>query len=69
MFSSFGNIRGSDIDNGTSNTLCGCDDDIVVFCDLEGIQWLCSTGGFVDGWFVEDSLVDGVWDGVVDEFA
>jgi hypothetical protein len=61
MFSTFGDIGRTNVDYWTSDTFGGGDDDVVVFSHLEGVQ------GFLGG-FVEDSLIDGLGDRVVDEF-
>ena len=63
MFAAFRDIRRSDVDHGASNTLGGCNDDVVVFSDLESIQrfsWL---------WLVENSRINCVGYGVIDELA
>jgi hypothetical protein len=63
MFPSLSDIARSDVHDGTSDTFRRRDDDIVVFCNLECVE------GFTRGGFVEDTGVDGVGDGVIDEFA
>jgi hypothetical protein len=63
MLAAFRDITRSDVDHGASNTLGGRNNDVVVFSNLEGIQrfsWL---------WFVENSRINGVSYGVVNEFA
>ena len=63
MLSAFRDITGSDVDHGASNTLGGCNNDVVVFSDLESVQrfsWL---------WFVENSRINCVSNGVIDELA
>lgn len=62
MFSTFGDVLGTDVDDGATDGFGGHDHDVVVLGDLEGVE------GFVSLWDVEDSGVDGVEDGVVDEF-
>jgi hypothetical protein len=66
VFSTLGNVLWTNVDDGTADTLCRGDDDVVVLGHLEGVQWL-GLASF-DGGFVEHSLVDGVGDRVVDEF-
>ena len=63
MLAAFRDISRPDVDNGASNTLGGCNDDVVIFSDLESIQrfsWL---------WFVENSCINCVSHGVIDELA
>jgi hypothetical protein len=69
MLSTFRDVRGPDVDDGTSDTLGRGDDDVVVFGDLESIERFHLTSRLVDGWLVQDSLVDGVWYRIVDKFA
>lgn len=65
MFGSVGDIGRTDVDDRASDTIGRGDDDVVVLCDLEGVE---SFGlSLEDGGFVENSLVDGVGNGVVDE--
>lgn len=62
MFTTLRDISRTDVDDGATYTLCRGDDDVVVLGNLEGVQW------FTSGGFVENTRVDGVWNGVVDEF-
>ena len=61
MFATFRNIRRANIDNRAPDTLGRRDDNIVVFRNLEIVKWLVRR-------FVEDTGIDCVWDGVVDQF-
>lgn len=70
-------IRRADIDGGKTECGGGGDDEVVVLCLLEGVHRF-SGGGRGGGAgsgrtrfrfrFVEDSFVDRIGDGVVDEF-
>ena len=62
MFPPFSNIGRADIYNGTTDCFGRRDDNVVIFCDLEGIKRLASSG------YVQYTGVDGVWYGVIDEF-
>ena len=62
MLAALRDISRSNVDHGASDTLGRCNNDVVVFSDLESVQrfsWL---------WFVENSRVDCVSNGVIDEF-
>lgn len=62
MFPSLSDIARSNVHDGTTDTFSRCDDDIVVFGDLECVE------GFTSSRFVEDTGIDCVGDGIVDEF-
>jgi hypothetical protein len=62
MFPPLRDICRADIDDRTANTLRRGDDYIIVFGDLEGVE------GFARSGFVEDTDVDSIRNGVVDEF-
>ena len=63
MFPAFGDICSANIDDGTSDALGRGDDNVVVFRDLEGIERFTWLG------LIQDTDVDSVWHGIVDEFA
>lgn len=63
MFPSINEILRTDVDDGATDTFGGSDDDVVVFCHLKSI------GSFSAFAYVEHTLVDGVWYGIVDELA
>lgn len=63
MFPSLSDIARSDVHNGATDTFRRSNNDIVVFGDLESVE------RFTRGWFVENTEVDCVGYGVVDEFA
>lgn len=54
------NVAGTDVDDRASNTLCRTDDNVVVLSHLERVEPLL-------GGLVEYTLVNCVWDRVVDE--
>ena len=63
MFSNLDYISTSNVNNRTTNTLRRLDDNVVVLGHMEcveGLDLLAST--------IQDSLVDGVRDAVVDQF-
>ena len=62
MFPSLRNIRRPDVHYGAADTLRRRDNDIVVFSDLKCVQ------RFMHMWLVEDTRIDGIGNGVVDEF-
>lgn len=62
MFTTFGEIRRSDVDDRASDGLGRCDHDVVVLCDLKCVQGLPSSR------LVENTRVDGIGDGIVDKF-
>lgn len=57
------NIGRANIDDGASDTLGRCDHDVVVLRHLESIQ------RFARAWLVQYTRIDGVGDGIVDQFA
>jgi hypothetical protein len=62
MLAALRDIRRSDVDHRASDTLGGSNNNVVVLGDLESVQsfsWL---------WFVEDTRINCVGDGVIDEF-
>jgi hypothetical protein len=40
MLATLCNVRGTDVDYGTPNSFCRCDNDVVVFGDLEVVERL-----------------------------
>jgi hypothetical protein len=62
VFPSLGDVLRADVDDGTSDTFGRGDDDVIVLGDLEGVEFAFR------GRLVEDSVVDGIRDRVVDEF-
>jgi hypothetical protein len=58
-----GYIRRADVDDITADSFGGRDDDVVVLHYLESVKW------FASGRDVEDTSVDRIWDGIVDELA
>jgi hypothetical protein len=58
----FNKISTADVDNRTSNALGGVDDNVVVFCHVESIQFLD-----LFAWPVQYTFVNSVRDAVVDE--
>lgn len=62
MFTDLNDVAGTNVDDRASDSLGGLDDDIVVLAHLESIEVL----GLLTRQ-VEDSLIDSVWDAVVDE--
>lgn len=62
MFSPFGDITRTNVYDGTTNTFRRGDNDIVVFSDLESVE------RFTRRWFVKDTEINRVWDGIVDKF-
>jgi putative heme degradation protein len=65
MFPSFCDVTRSNVDNRTPDTFSGRYNDVVVFGDLERVQ------GFTCGRmrFVENTDIDGIRDGIVNQFA
>lgn len=59
VLTTFNKILGTNVNNRASDSLGRVDNDIVVFSHLEAVDLLSS---------IEDTLIDGVRDGVVDEF-
>ena len=62
MLGAFSKIGGADVDDRTANGFGGCNDDVVVLRDLEGVE------GFLSSGFIQNTSIDRVWDGIVDEF-
>lgn len=69
MLSTFRDIRRPDVDDGTPNTLGRGDNDVIVFGNLESVEGFYLTGRLVDGWLVQDSLIDSVGYRVIDKLA
>lgn len=46
MLGSFSKIGRADVDDRTANSFCGCNDDVIVLRDLEGVE------GFLGGGFI-----------------
>ena len=63
MFSSLRDVCRTNVDNRAPNSAGGSDDNVIVLCDLECVEWL------VRLWLVEYTCVDGVGHRVVDELA
>lgn len=63
MLPDFNNIAAPDVYYRTSDTFCGIDDYVVVFSHMERIQLLDLLSRPV-----QHTLVNGVWNAVVDEF-
>src|SRR5260221_6624243 len=63
MLSAFGDICSADINNRTSYAFGRGDHNVVVFRDLEGVE------GFTWLGFIQDTHVNSVRHGIVDEFA
>ena len=61
MFSTLLDVGRTDIDDGTSDTFGRGNDDVVVFSHLECVERFL-------GRLVEDSLIDCLWDGIVNKF-
>lgn len=62
VLTALNDIAGANIDDGTADGLCGIDDNVVVFGHVEVVELLGAGGGTI-----EDTLVDRVGDGIVDE--
>lgn len=62
MLSPLSNITRTDVYNGATDTLRRGDDDIVVFSDLESVE------RFTGRWFIENTKINRVWNGIIDEF-
>jgi len=62
MLADLNDVAGANVDDGAANTLGGLDDDVVVLGHVEGIEGLDLAARHV-----QDTLVDGVGDAVVDE--
>ena len=62
MFSALGQVRRPNVDDRAANGFRRSDDNVIVFGDLEGVEWLSRFGD------VENSGIDCVGDGVVDQF-
>lgn len=62
VLTALSDISRADVHNGAPNSLCGGDNDVVVFGDLERVE------RFARGGLVEDTVIDRFWYGVVDEF-
>lgn len=63
MLPAFLKVLGSNIYDGTTNSLGGGDNDVVVLGHLESVKWLSG------GRLVEDTHIDSVRNGVVNQFA
>ncbi len=49
---SFSQIRGTNVDYRATNSLGGIDNQVLIFCDFEGIQlWTFVNGSFINGSF------------------
>lgn len=62
MLANLNDISTSDIHDGAANTLCGVDDDIVVLCHVESIQFL----DFLSS-LVQNTLINGIRHAVIDQ--
>jgi len=62
MFSNLDDISTTNVDNRATNTLGRLNNNVVVFCHLEGVKVLGLSSGKV-----EYTLIDGIGDTVVDE--
>lgn len=63
VLSSFNDIGGADVDDGAADSFGGRDDNVVVLGHLESIEGLARRG------FVQDTRVNRLGYGVVDQFA
>ena len=62
VLSSLRDICRTNVDDGAADGLCRRNDDVVVFGHLESVEWLLCCR------FVQDTGIDGIGYGVVDEF-
>lgn len=62
MLSDFNDILTANVNDGTADTLCGIDDNVVVLGHLESVQVLNPLSGTV-----EDTLIDSIGNAVIDE--
>lgn len=62
MLTNLDDVPAANVHDGAPNALGGVDHDVVVFRHVESVQLLDLLTGLV-----EDTLIDGVWDAVVDQ--
>jgi hypothetical protein len=62
MLSYFNDVSAANVHNRAANTLCRFDNDVVVLCHLESVEFLRLPPGYV-----EHTLVNGIGHAVVDE--
>lgn len=60
MRTSLDDILGTDVDDGAADGLCRVDHEVVVLSDLEDAEL---------GLLVDDTLIDGIRDSIVDQLA
>ena len=63
MLPALSEIRGAYVNNGASDRLRRCDDDIVVLGNPERIE------GLPGLWFIQDPHIDCIRNGIIDKFA